>query len=149
MFFLVILLIVFISVLNNAVMDIIYSRYDKSIFTKIKNTKLREYVKSDWRRKYKSESLKTGNLQFKKFKFLFWSFRIPMFIHDAWHLSKGIFVNSLLGLISYLSYYEFSFVSNIYLNMFIVWSILGLFWVLIFNLFYHIVFIKKEERSKY
>lgn len=113
----------------NSIMDIIVHKWSISIFSKIKNEKLLQFInpKQSWMNKWKNKDYKQGE------KFIGSSTVFVMFT-DLWHLCQFLMILSfLLSTIFYVSIMDNS-ISNIIIHY--------LSFTLSFNLFYYKIFKK-------
>ena len=113
----------------NSIMDIIVHKWDISIFSKIKNDKLLQFInpKLSWTNKWKNNNYKQGE------KFIGSSTVFVMFT-DLWHLCQFLMIVSFI--ISTTFYIPI--MDNSILNIIIHY----LAFTLSFNLFYYKIFKK-------
>lgn len=111
----------------NSIMDIIIHKWNISIFSKIKNEKLLQFInpKLSWTNKWKNNDYKQGE------KFIGSSTVFVMFT-DLWHLCQFLMIISFI--ISTIFY--ISIMDNSILNIIIHY----LAFTLSFNLFYYKIF---------
>ena len=113
----------------NSIMDIIVHKWSISIFSKIKNEKLLQFInpKQSWMNKWKNKDYKQGE------KFI-GSSTVFVTFTDLWHLCQFLMILSfLLSTIFYVSIMDNS-ISNIIIHY--------LSFTLSFNLFYYKIFKK-------
>ena len=111
----------------NSIMDIIFHKWNQSIFSRVKNKKILQFInpKLSWKNKWKNGDYKQGE------KFIGSSTIFVMFT-DLWHLSQFLmFTCFILGTISYIA------ICNIFIFDFIL---LYLSLTLSFMLFYYKIF---------
>ena len=84
------LIFVFMAGFFNGLMDTLEHHYPKSIFTTIKNEKIRRWFTSDWLNKYKNRDPK------QELKTIFWKIPIPAPLVDGWHFFKAMMILSII-----------------------------------------------------
>jgi hypothetical protein len=115
-----------LACVSNAIMDVLSTRYDVSIFRNFSNQSFYDW-RISWRNKWKDGDKSKGE------KFLFAS-SIFVFLTDAWHLYKALML--LFLILSIYFYVPIFGILDIPL-FFISWGIT-------FELLYNIYFIKNE-----
>lgn len=135
----------------NSIMDVMVSRYSRSIFKGIKNKFWYEFFEDNsWDNKYIGENAANGRIQWVIFGF---SFNKPVQFTDAWHFAKmmGIFCYGLSILFYYTSTYHLSLIQNSIIgispeicNILIDILIIGTVRNWTFSIFYEKIFIAKK-----
>lgn len=132
----------------NAIMDKTTHHFDDSIFSTIKNKKIRQWFNTSesWKNKYIDKDVKKGRVKWVFFGFVF---NKPVQLTDSWHFFKMLMVFSVCFLpVSYYVYIDGNhifFGMNPMFNMVVYWILLGISWNLVFGLFYNKLLVKKKH----
>ena len=142
------IILIFLAAMFNSGMDTLDHHFGKSIFNKIKNVDWRLWFNENqgWKNKYVDRDPKKGLIKWSIFGI---KFNKPVQISDAWHFFKMLMIFSICMIPSLhivkeqLCYYEFPFWSD-FINVIIIWTILGTIWNLTFNrVFYNWILLSK------
>lgn len=125
----------------NAVMDVMTTRWHRSIFKNIENKFWFEFFEhNSWDNKYRDEDPKKGRL---KWSFLSIDYIAPVQLLDGWHFSKMLSIIFYgMSLITYAEFGGFNLLDSD-LSYFVDLLILGTTRNLTFSLFYKHILIKK------
>jgi hypothetical protein len=122
-----VVLIIIVGIMN-AIMDVLTTRWETSIFKRIKNDKLLNFVDPlSWENKWKNGDKSQGE------KFL-GSSTFLVFLTDLWHLSKTLMI--VLGTLAAITYEP---MFNAWIDAIILYAS----FTVTFQLFYEYIFIKK------
>lgn len=76
-------ILILLAALCNGLMDTISHHFPISIFSKIKNQKIKQWFKSEWQEAYVNRDVAQGR------KKLFWKIPFPTPFLDGWHFFKA------------------------------------------------------------
>lgn len=134
-----IIILLIISAICKAIMDIITYKYDISIFSNLKRFKNWFNPNESWRNKYKDRDPQKGKAFFGSTTFLVW-------ITDAWHFFQMIMLSSfmiaiILPINLLFPYFPLWKIITIDLILFLI---MKLIYGTIFEIFWKKIFLKKK-----